>query len=225
MATLAHFSFVTPDGNHPPPVLDDPQATSSHTSSTIMEEPEGFFVLNTHYDDRGILARKKSSELIVAKLNDLMTNKGHGGAHNKLVIVLGDLNSPADEDGYQVLTGNRYGTEHRPPKSDRTPITFLDSRHALIRRSSADSTAPTSESNSLDLGAPFGEHFTYTGFSLSSPQTLIDYVLLADNGVIQGGEFDKAPWRVAKYGVIPNRFGDGIWVSDHRMVTVTLRKS
>lgn len=168
---------------------------------------------------QGILARKKSSELIVAKLNDLMADKGH--AYNKLVIVLGDLNSPATEDGYQVLTGHRYGAEPQPPKSEPSPITFLDSRHALVRRSSAALT----QSNALDLSAPFGEHFTYTGFSLSSPQTLIDYVMLADNGAIQGGAFDKAPWRVGKYGVIPNYFGDGIWVSDHRMVTVTLRKS
>lgn len=46
MATLAHFAFLTADGNHPPPVLDEAHATSFHTS-LMEEEPERFFVLNT----------------------------------------------------------------------------------------------------------------------------------------------------------------------------------
>ena len=160
-----------------------------------------------------------------------MADRGPDGAHNKPVIVLGDLNSPASEDGYQVLTGHRYdgtGSVYTPtqlPITHSTPITFLDSRHALIRRNAVDITPNIPFSNSLVLGAPFGEHFTYTGFSSASQQTLIDYILLADNGAIKRDECDSAPWRVAKYGVIPNHFGDGKWVSDHRMVTVTLRKS
>jgi len=216
MATLAHFSFLIPE----------------NSAAAIEVEPEEFFVLNTHYDDRGILARTKSSALIVAKLNELMATQGNGGAHNKLVVVLGDLNSPASEDGYRVLTGHRYvdaGRARAPtqfPASESSPITFLDSRHALLRRpSAANKTSATTVSNSLELGAPYGEHSTYTGFSLDSPQTLIDYILLADNGMIKGERCDKAPWRVAKYGVIPNHYGDGVWASDHRMVTVTLRKN
>jgi len=157
-----------------------------------------------------------------------MADRGPGGAYNKLVVVLGDLNSPASQDGYQVLTGHRYINAYTPtqvPIAQTTPITFLDSRHALFRRSSTDIISSIPFSNSLVLGAPFGEHSTYTGFSTSSRPTLIDYILLADNGVIQRDECDSAPWRVAKYGVIPNHFEDGVWVSDHRMVVVTLRRS
>jgi len=195
----------------------------------LQRNPKAFFVLNTHYDDRGTLARMRSSELIIAKLNQVMTDMGPHGGHNKLVVVLGDLNSPASEQGYQVLTGHRYvgtGPAHTPTQLPIThnPITFLDSRHALIRRSPTNITATIPMSYSPALGAPFGEHFTYTGFSSSSRQTLIDYILLADNGVIKSDECDSARWRVAKYGVIPNHFQDGIWVSDHRMVMVTLRK-
>jgi hypothetical protein len=228
MATLAHFALLTSDA----PTSGDAAAKPSHPSSGMMEkELESFFVLNTHYDDRGTVARKKSSELIVAKLNRIMADSGPDGAHNKLVVVLGDLNSSASQDGYQILTGHRYAgtaplyTPTRLPVTYNTPITFLDSRHTLLRRGSTDITSANQTSGSPVLGAPFGEHFTYTGFSAGSKQTLIDYILLADNGVIKGDESDNAPWQVAKYGVIPNYFGDGVWVSDHRMVTVTLRKS
>jgi len=231
MATLAHFSFLTPENDHTRHWFNKTEVKPSHSAAAI-KEAEEFFVLNTHYDDRGMLARKKSSALIAAKLNQLMARQGPDGAHNKLVVVLGDLNSPASEDGYQVLTVHRYvdaSRAHTPAQvhvSHASPITFLDSRHTLLRRSStADKTSATTVSNSLELGAPYGEHFTYTGFSLGSSQTLIDYILLADNGVIKSKKCDKAPWRVAKYGVIPNHFGDGIWVSDHQMVTVTLRKN
>jgi endonuclease/exonuclease/phosphatase family metal-dependent hydrolase len=167
----------------------------------------------------------------VSKLNQLMADRGPDGAYDKLVVVLGDLNSPASEDGYQVLTGHRYVntrlayTPTQLPIAQSTPITFLDSRHTLFRRTSTDIISSTPFSNSLVLGAPFGENSTYTGFSTGSRPTLIDYILLANNGVIQRDECDSAPWRVAKYGVIPNHFGDGIWVSDHRMVVVTLRRS
>lgn len=187
-------------------------------------------MLNQQCMLQGIAARKHSSELILAKLNQLMTDSSPGGAHNKLVVVLGDLNSPANEDGYRVLTGHRYvGTRLASasaqfPIASNAAITFLDSRHALFRRGTTEAVSATPTSDPLVLDAPFGEHFTYTGFSSNTQQTLIDYVLLADNGAIKCKERDRGLWHVTKYGVIPNHFGDGVWVSDHQMVTVTLSK-
>lgn len=160
-----------------------------------------------------------------------MTDTGPDGAYNKLVVVLGDLNSSTSEDAYQVLTGHRYvGTESARaptqfPVATNGAITFLDSRLALFRKGATATVSPNPACNSLVLNVPFGEHFTFTGFSSNTRQTLIDYILLADNGAIKCEECDKALWHVAKYGVIPNYFGDGVWVSDHRMVTVTLSKS
>lgn len=154
---------------------------------------------------------------------------------NKLVVVLGDLNSPAEEEGYRVLTGHRYtgvdvnlntnggkaqahlytdaNANGDGTKSERGtgPVTFLDARHALSRRNNAHTT----------LAGPYGEKDTYTGFSTWTRTTLIDHILVADND--NRGQ-EKRGWGVAKYGVLPNHFGDGVWVSDHRMVVVTLRK-
>jgi len=155
-----------------------------------------------------------------------MTDDGY----SELVIVMGDLNSPFNEDGYKVLTGHRYaGTESATASAqlsmpDPKSITFVDARHALLRRPPIGVSSAAPASNSCGLRAPFGEHFTYTGFSSTSPRALIDYILIADNGLIKGEERDKAPWRVARYGVIPNHFGDGMWVSDHQLVVVTLQK-
>jgi hypothetical protein len=40
-----------------------------------------------------------------------------------------------------------------------------------------------------------GEHVTFTGFSPDSPwRAVIDYILFADNGIIKGEKYDKAPW-------------------------------
>ncbi|KZP20717.1 DNase I-like protein [Athelia psychrophila] len=222
MVTLAHFSFLLSD--------------------------EDFYVANTHYDDRGIEARAKSSALILSKLAPL-TSSG------KLVIVMGDLNSPAEEEGYRVLTGRRYvGAEPAANAEAQTPIsisahtaregptTFLDSRHALTRRPSL-LNGGKKQGAEITQAEAYGEKHTYTGFSMRERPTLIDYILLADNAAVQAGGGDgqlqggqgkgnanananvNAGWEVAKYGVLPNHFGDGVWVSDHRMVVVTLRQA
>ncbi|KAF7981280.1 hypothetical protein HWV62_34183 [Athelia sp. TMB] len=204
MVTLAHFSFLLSD--------------------------EDFYVLNTHYDDRGIKAREKSSSLILSKIAPL-TSSG------KLVVALGDLNSPADEEGYRVLTGHRYvtaelavdaGLQAPLGKSVNTtndkegPTTFLDSRHALSLRPSLSSGGK--KTRKMTLSATYGERNTYTGFSTWTRPTLIDYILLADNWALQGKRAGEDGWGVVKYGVLPNHFDQGVWVSDHRMVVVTLRK-
>jgi len=203
MVTLAHFSFLLSD--------------------------EDFYVANTHYDDRGIKAREKSSSLILSKLAPHITS-------GKLVVVTGDLNSPAGEEGYRVLTGHRYvGGKFAVNAGSQSPMgakimqgltTFIDSRHELITRSTLLNGGKKPPGLSA-LAAPYGEKDTYTGFRSWERSTLIDYILLADNDATKGGsskESAKAGWVVAKYGVLPNHFGNGVWVSDHRMVVVTLKQ-
>ncbi|MDL2222852.1 endonuclease/exonuclease/phosphatase family protein [Bacteroidales bacterium OttesenSCG-928-M11] len=56
-----------------------------------------FFVLNTHYDHKGIQAPVKSSELILKQMEVL--------AGNRPIIMMGDLNSYSDSEAIQTLKG------------------------------------------------------------------------------------------------------------------------
>lgn len=113
---------------------------------------------NTHWDDRGVQAREESAKLILRLVAEEQARSaaGKGGVlseqdqdlatpagHEPLVVLLGDLNSPAEESGYQVLTGHRYpdGQAGGPPPSAaantedaRSTRSFYDSRHELVRR-------------------------------------------------------------------------------------------
>jgi len=57
------------------------------------------FVFNCHYDHIGEIARRKSSQLILEKINEF-------GLSDKQVVVMGDLNSEPEEEPIQVLRGN-----------------------------------------------------------------------------------------------------------------------
>jgi len=56
-----------------------------------------FFIFNTHFDHMGQLAREKSAELILKKMNDI--NKEH-----LPVILCGDFNATDAEKPYEVIT-------------------------------------------------------------------------------------------------------------------------
>lgn len=63
---------------------------SDRSSSTINKDND-LFVLNTHWDDKGLKARRESAKLILKKVEELVERKYGDG---KLVVLLGDLNSP-----------------------------------------------------------------------------------------------------------------------------------
>ncbi|KAJ6096033.1 hypothetical protein N7486_006779 [Penicillium sp. IBT 16267x] len=61
----------------------------------------------------------------------------------------------------------------------------------------------------------YGNHNTFTGFGYGKePPKRIDFILLAPDG--------NQPWRVDGYSVIPNRFDDEIYNSDHCAVVADL---
>ncbi|KAJ5947317.1 hypothetical protein N7466_000332 [Penicillium verhagenii] len=61
----------------------------------------------------------------------------------------------------------------------------------------------------------YGNHNTFTGFGYGKePQKRIDFILLVPEG--------NEPWRVDGYSVIPNRFDDGVYNSDHCAVIADL---
>ncbi|KEP53842.1 branched-chain alpha-keto acid dehydrogenase E1-alpha subunit [Rhizoctonia solani 123E] len=190
-----------------------------------------FYVLNTHYDERGLQARTESSKLILKHVNRLVDRVSPSGSA-PLIFLVGDLNSPDTEDGYRSLTRWRYVADETRPQQDEHTF-FLDSRHELHTRVSNFNAARL-------LGARYGDWpATFTGFGEHDHRNVIDVVLVADTGAVaavpsNSKDQDRAQrvmqtaqkqWVVTRYGVIPNRFEGGFLVSDHRMVVATVRQT
>ncbi|KAK9470899.1 Endonuclease/exonuclease/phosphatase [Dipodascopsis tothii] len=120
------------------------------------------YVLNTHLDDQGRVARAEGAELIcniISSLEDPHT-----------LVLAGDLNSEPNQEAYPVLAK-----------------ALADGRHAP----------------GVHL---YGDDNTFTGFDDTTRRKRIDYVF-ADPSLV-----------VENYAVLPNRFDDGMWTSDHRPV-------
>ncbi|PWY79739.1 hypothetical protein BO70DRAFT_362875 [Aspergillus heteromorphus CBS 117.55] len=66
----------------------------------------------------------------------------------------------------------------------------------------------------------YGNYMTWTGFGHEGQDpSRIDYILLestADKVLSRG----RQPWKVLGYAVLPNRFDDGVFNSDHRAVVI-----
>ncbi|KAH8696694.1 endonuclease/exonuclease/phosphatase family protein [Talaromyces proteolyticus] len=72
----------------------------------------------------------------------------------------------------------------------------------------------------IEAGKRYGDAITWTGFGYEDEEAKrIDYILL---GPVPGAGQDtrKSPWTARGYAVLPNRFEDGVFNSDHRAVVV-----
>ncbi|KAG8745323.1 hypothetical protein FRC10_008340 [Ceratobasidium sp. 414] len=188
---------------------------------TTVDNSLPFYVFNTHYDDRGIQSRAESSKLMLKHVNEVVTRALSTSNSPPLVFLVGDLNSPATEDGYRTLTGWRYVSHQggfRSPQS-RDGTSFLDARHELHTRVAGVNVSQL-------LGARYGDWLaTFTGFGKHDHRNVIDVVLVADTGAVGavrggkqantgGGEQKvihsaQTQWVVSRYGVVPNRFEGG----------------
>ncbi|WEW61182.1 hypothetical protein PRK78_006672 [Emydomyces testavorans] len=77
-----------------------------------------------------------------------------------------------------------------------------------------DATSPLIDTrDQLKPGDRYGNEITYTGFGYEGePTARIDYILVGPR--TEAG----FPWTVKGYAVLPNRFDDGVFNSDHRAV-------
>ncbi|GAA5936000.1 hypothetical protein JCM3775_003553 [Rhodotorula graminis] len=180
-------------------------------------------VANTHWDDRGLEARTQSAKLILRLVTEELAAARAEGSAEPLAIVLGDLNSPAEEDGYQVLTGRRYPYEAGPgagEKADEAQTSCYDARHELAVRGSA-LAGPGA------LSSRYGPLNTFTGFTPSDEPKVIDFILPYANAAFLPSRSSSSPssaappssstlpvsprqpqWKVGKYGVVQNSFED-----------------
>ncbi|KAK5050584.1 hypothetical protein LTR84_003866 [Exophiala bonariae] len=149
--------------------------------------------LNTHLDDFSAVARREGAQII---LNATSTLKKQFPAIS-FVYLSGDLNSPPHDGAYKLL--NQCGSG------------FIDARR-LIKEEDV-----------------YGDELTFTEFPFDETAKglrRIDYVHLGikDDGDEADVEAERQKVRscVKGYGVLPNRFDDRVWMTDHRAVVVDL---
>ncbi|PWN54427.1 hypothetical protein IE53DRAFT_308337 [Violaceomyces palustris] len=115
----------------------------THVSLRSIETGEILHVFSTHYDHMGVLAREKSSELLVKRAREAVRSTNAWislpaqslSEAEPLVILIGDLNSPRNEKGWKTLVAGHYSLpESEIPSRDRDNTTFLDTAMSLRTR-------------------------------------------------------------------------------------------
>ncbi|KAJ9191552.1 hypothetical protein DTO021D3_6482 [Paecilomyces variotii] len=106
------------------------------------------------------------------------------------VFLSGDFNSKETQEAYTALT------------ADTSPL--VDSQRLI------------------DPAKRYGNENTFTGFGYEGvPPTRIDYILLGPTNKAENtGQAISLPWTATAYAVLPNKFDDGVYNSDHRAVVV-----
>ncbi|KAJ8662500.1 hypothetical protein O0I10_001460 [Lichtheimia ornata] len=99
-----------------------------------------FTLLNAHFDHQGVESRRGAAQLILERVQ----------ANPGLTVLMGDLNSPEDDPGYQTLTGggdtDRNDTMHCLEElNDRLKLDYATKTGEPVRTSgpNANMTLPT----------------------------------------------------------------------------------
>ncbi|CED83890.1 Endonuclease/exonuclease/phosphatase [Phaffia rhodozyma] len=191
---------------------------------------------NTHWDDQGVTAREMSGRLLRTLLPDyakqVEKQLGLGDGKNLVgnVLLMGDLNSPAEEQGYQALTNVTLTASSLDANASLTSPAFHDTLRILPRRAAS----PSNMTTQLPL-LPYGPYLTWTSFNPTSSvvQTRIDFVFLYDrswlgsNDATTSSATNATSLTVSRFGVGSNYnegdlYGWKGYLTDHRPVLVEL---
>ncbi|RSH94716.1 hypothetical protein EHS25_004521 [Saitozyma podzolica] len=173
---------------------------------------EVLYVINTHYDHRGFQARAESSRMIREHAFEWVTGVeeelGLADKHRGPVILMGDLNSHPEMDGYLLLTSPK------PLPSGKPSFTFVDS-YTHLKARSLQSPDPRQS-------GPYGPAHTFTDFQPPGCKWTerIDFIMIASpklpsddggSGSAEHGEVGttdrpvgRGGWEVARYACVDN---------------------
>ena len=147
--------------------------------------------MNTHLDDQGSKSRLEAAKIIQEQIR-VFANQGPQ-RRSLPVSLAGDFNSEPDQEAYKEMT------------SEESPMGDLELMLPESQR--------------------YGDLNTFTGFDAKSTRPKrIDFIFInKDDASPAGGreaQDDVADkwWIVDGYAVLPNRFEDEVYNSDHRVV-------
>jgi len=157
--------------------------------------PKKVLALNTHLDDQGKVSRRESAKLIVRAARELRQKWDVD-----FWFLAGDLNSEPSGDAYRII--NEAGSG------------FIDARKGIDDVEDSD-------------GAPlYGNEMTFTGFDGKGDdgegKSRIDFVHVGVDDGAGTAQGTPAKQVTRGYAVLPNRFDEGIYMSDHRAVVADL---
>ncbi|KAK0562979.1 hypothetical protein OC844_002438 [Tilletia horrida] len=81
------------------------------------EQQQIIHLFSTHFDDGGVLARAQSAHLIRQRANEAHRSTLRSQAHEPLVLLMGDFNSPREEQAWRSIVAGKYGV----PASEADP--------------------------------------------------------------------------------------------------------
>lgn len=158
--------------------------------------------MNTHLDNSGPISRRESAKLILG-----ITSRLQNQYSPAFTFLAGDLNSQPDGEAYQILNAPGSG--------------FVDTRRLLAGYNSEDEI----DSKIYALG----NEDTFTGFPSDPAAKAVERIDFVHLGIKQEDSSDQQSVTIQNtknmiqaYGVLPNRFDDRVWLSDHRGVVVDL---
>jgi hypothetical protein len=176
-------------------------AANSGSHQTLTPSSKLVLAMNTHLDNQGEISRRESAKVILGVASRLRARFSPG-----FTFLCGDLNSQPNGDAYQILNAPGSG--------------FVDTRRLIP------------DDNEDGKIYAFGNDLTYTGFPedpAATGEEKIDFVHLGvpEHTPLEGLQLepdthDSLKDMVQCYGVLPNRFDDRVWLSDHRGVVVDL---
>ncbi|KAK6364772.1 uncharacterized protein PV06_06535 [Exophiala oligosperma] len=152
--------------------------------------------MNTHLDDQGEVSRRESAKLILRH-----TERWQAQYSPDFTFLTGDLNSRPSGDAYHILNAPGSG--------------LVDTRKLI----------PDDNNNGTIYA--YGNERTFTGFKGdpgAGGKHRIDFVHLGISKQVdeKAVDLEKVREMIQAYGVLPNRFDDQVWMSDHRAVVVDL---
>ena len=147
--------------------------------------------MNTHLDHQGSKSRLEAAKIILGEICYFTAQESHG--QKPPILLVGDFNSETDQEAYEEMT------------SRDSPMVDV---HSMVPENQR-----------------YGHSNTFTGFDPRTERpTRIDFVFVNNNTPDGEGrsevQYNMAgkPWLIEGYAVLPNRFEDGMYNSDHRAV-------
>ena len=189
--------------------------------------------MNTHLDDQGSKAREEGANIILKVLRQWVIRGRRFDING--AFLAGDLNSQEGEEAYEVFNKEGSGLKDirkllpKSPLNENTIIPNIGTANQARKGKTRKEREPFQEiSNSTVY---YGDEFTFTAFGSSDPNRVdapsrIDFLHLETADLVREKEEKwnmdtgdhKSPWEVQGYAVLPNKFDDGVWISDHRAV-------
>lgn len=200
---VEHF-WLSPTPDIPGSVGWDAALTRmcTHVSLRLLATREVVHVFSTHYDHQGVVARAKSSELLVQRARRASAHTKSVLGQEPLVVLIGDLNSPRNEASWSTLVSPHYALQ-----ANSTGTTFLDTALSVPTRltsplltdnedpkraeyAAGDRVPPPPPAGTNEGGMlfePVGPMRTFTDFQPSKRNAIddrIDFIMLLDNTAV-----------------------------------------